>query len=136
VVGAYTAYIGHTYTRSDGLSGVIMTDQDYPTRVVFTLLQKVLDEFGDKYPPSSWSGQTPFPPSKDYIVKYQDPKQADPIMRVQKDLDETKIILVCFPFPFSLFYLALTFSPPPPPHTWSSIAPLSRCWSVGRSWTH
>jgi synaptobrevin family protein YKT6 len=30
----------------------------------------------------------------DYIIKYQDPKQADTIMKVQQELDETKIILV------------------------------------------
>jgi synaptobrevin family protein YKT6 len=30
---------------------------------------------------------------KDYIVKYQDPQQADSIMKIQKELDETKIVL-------------------------------------------
>lgn len=29
-----------------------------------------------------------------YLSKYQDPKQADTIMKVQKELDETKIVLV------------------------------------------
>lgn len=30
-----------------------------------------------------------------YLQKYQDPRQADTIMRVQQELDETKIVLVC-----------------------------------------
>jgi hypothetical protein len=30
-----------------------------------------------------------------YVSKYQDPRQADTIMRVQQELDETKIVLVC-----------------------------------------
>lgn len=30
---------------------------------------------------------------KDYIIKYQDPQQADSIMKIQKELDETKIVL-------------------------------------------
>ena len=30
----------------------------------------------------------------DYLVKYQDPRQADAIMKVQQELDETKIVLV------------------------------------------
>ncbi|KAH9444536.1 hypothetical protein Pst134EB_024797 [Puccinia striiformis f. sp. tritici] len=29
----------------------------------------------------------------DYLVKYQDPKQADTILKVQQELDETKIVL-------------------------------------------
>jgi hypothetical protein len=34
-----------------------------------------------------------FPELKDYIQKYQDPQQADSIMKIQKELDETKIVL-------------------------------------------
>ena len=34
-----------------------------------------------------------FPDIKIYVEKYQDPRQADAIMRVQQELDETKIIL-------------------------------------------
>jgi synaptobrevin family protein YKT6 len=34
-----------------------------------------------------------FPELKEYIVKYQDPQQADSIMKIQKELDETKIVL-------------------------------------------
>jgi hypothetical protein len=30
---------------------------------------------------------------KEYLVKYQDPQQADSIMKIQKELDETKIVL-------------------------------------------
>ena len=38
-----------------------------------------------------------------YLVKYQDPKQADTIMKVQKELDETKIVFGAF-----LRYLKVT----------------------------
>ena len=34
-----------------------------------------------------------FPPLKEYITKYQDPQQADSILKIQKELDETKIVL-------------------------------------------
>ena len=40
-----------------------------------------------------------FKPIDEYLVKYQDPKQADTIMKVQQELDETKIILVDVLFP-------------------------------------
>lgn len=53
--------------------------------VAHQLLSKVLDEFISRYPKSSWehsSGEVPFPALKEYIVKYQDPGQADGIMKV------------------------------------------------------
>lgn len=38
-------------------------------------------------------GQLKFDPLDAMIRKYQDPHEADAIMKIQKDLDETKIIL-------------------------------------------
>ncbi len=55
-----------------------------------------MDEFLAKHPRSTWANSNPtlaFPELKDYIVKYQDPQQADSIMKIQKELDETKIVL-------------------------------------------
>ena len=86
----------HAYARTEGVCGVIIADGDYPPRVAFTLLNKVLDEFLAKHPRSKWGmgkPKLPFPELDTYIMKYQDPKQADTIMRVQQELDETKIVL-------------------------------------------
>lgn len=33
------------------------------------------------------------PELKEYLTKYQDPQQADSIMKIQQELDETKIVL-------------------------------------------
>lgn len=86
---------------------MIITDQEYPVRVVFSLLNKILDEFTTKVTRSTWETKAEdsrrtgkqslvdYPLLGEYIVKYQDPKQADTIMKVQQELDETKIILVC-----------------------------------------
>lgn len=55
-----------------------------------------MDEFLTKYPRSAFANSTStldFPALKEYIVKYQDPQQADSIMKIQKELDETKIVL-------------------------------------------
>jgi hypothetical protein len=75
---------------------VIITDQEYPVRPAFSLLTKILDEFTAKVPQSSFSDPSTisFPDINTYIQKYQDPRQADTIMRVQQELDETKIVLV------------------------------------------
>ncbi|XP_046333040.1 synaptobrevin homolog YKT6-like [Haliotis rufescens] len=90
-------YMCHVYVRSDGLSGVLIGDHEYPQRVAHTLLNKVLDEFAAKYPKSNWdvlsSGQINFPQLNEYLQKYQNPKEADAMTKIQNDLDETKIIL-------------------------------------------
>merc|ERR1711864_43471 len=77
-----------------GVAGIIISDQEYPALVAHQLLGKIVDEFLSRYPRSAFSGNIgpegcPFPPLKEYIQKYQDPQQADGIMKIQKELDET-----------------------------------------------
>ncbi|KAJ5276963.1 Synaptobrevin [Penicillium chrysogenum] len=76
------AYTFHAYGRTEGVAGVIVTDGDYPALVAHQLLGKIVDEM-----------PAPLPQLKEYIVKYQDPSQADSIMKIQQELDETKIVL-------------------------------------------
>ena len=54
-----------------------------------------MDEFLAAHPKSSWaSGQTvTMPELQGYLTKYQDPHQADSILKIQRELDETKITL-------------------------------------------
>jgi len=91
-------YTFHAYGRTEGICGIIISSQDYPALVAHQLLSKVVDEFLTKHPRSTWiniaSDHTlPFPELKEYVTKYQDPHQADSIMKIQKELDETKIVL-------------------------------------------
>jgi len=92
------SYTFHAYGRTEGVAGIIISDQAYPALVAHQLLSKVVDEFLVLHPRSTWATQTP-PPSlplpqlKEYLTKYQDPAQADSIMKIQKELDETKIVL-------------------------------------------
>lgn len=91
-------YVGHVYARSEGVAGVIITDKEYPVRVVFSLLNKILDEYLTRYPRAKWINVTSgsgleYPELEEYLKKYQDPQQADSIMKVQQELDETKIVL-------------------------------------------
>lgn len=113
------SYVAHVHSRpaSEGLSGVLVSDSEYPVRVAFSLLNKLLDEFLLKVPKTSYQSRVnslstggnsadqpakgegivptgSFPQIKDYVEKYQDPRQADAIMKVQQELDETKIVLV------------------------------------------
>ena len=95
---------------------MIITDHEYPQRVAFNLLNIILDEFLQKYPKMRWAAPltssgasmmstqsssaasrevpyTPFPCLKEYLQKYQNPHEADSILKVQKEIDETKVIL-------------------------------------------
>lgn len=76
------------------------------------MLNKLLDEFTTKVSKQEWEDKArqgrqtgkqvlvDYPDLATYLQKYQDPKQADAIMRVQQELDETKIILVRRACPF------------------------------------
>ncbi|KAK5807638.1 hypothetical protein VI817_001896 [Penicillium citrinum] len=93
------SYTFHVYGRTEGVAGVIVTDGEYPSMVAHQLLSKIVDEFLTKHPRTSYSDPTlrenacPLPTLKEYIVKYQDPNQADSIMKIQQELDSTKVIL-------------------------------------------
>lgn len=90
-------YFCHVYNK-DGLVGIAFVDADYPARAGFCVVSKVLEDFqaqrGD-----SWRGATADTPDQalqllqDALQKYQNPEAADKLAKIQRDLDETKIIL-------------------------------------------
>ncbi|KAK9474645.1 Longin-like domain-containing protein [Dipodascopsis tothii] len=89
-------YVAHTYVLAEGLAGVIIADKEYPLRVAYSLLNKILDQFQSQFPRAKWETGTPklqFMELEISLAKYQNPTQADSIMRVQQELDETKIVL-------------------------------------------
>ena len=92
-------YVAHVYVRTDGIASVIVTDALYPTRVAFSLLNKISDEFSNKFTlqqrsTMNFSSTSSFYPElRSHLTKSQDPQSSDPFMKVQKELDETKIVL-------------------------------------------
>ncbi|CAM5177752.1 unnamed protein product [Eretmochelys imbricata] len=90
-------YLCHVYVRSDRLAGVVIADNEYPPRVCFTLLEKVLDEFSTQVSRADWPSGSPttinYAALDGYLSKYQNPREADAMTKVQAELDETKIIL-------------------------------------------
>lgn len=92
----HEGHLVHVHVRTNGVAAVAVCDEEYPSRVAFTLLMKVLEDFLNCHGERDWmaaSEEMNFPQLADMIVSYQDPHQADGIMKIQKDLDETKIIL-------------------------------------------
>lgn len=95
----FSEYMCHVYVRGDNLAGVLLSDHEYPHRVAHTLITKVLDEFAAKVPSHEWptgnESTIAFPQLNTYLAKYQNPREADAMTKIQEELDETKIILVC-----------------------------------------
>lgn len=98
----------HVYVRADNLAAVLISDHEYPRRVAHTLITKVMDEFAVKNLSSTWPAlketTADFPQIYTYLVKYQNPVEADALTKMQNDLDETKIILVRNNFVHTFFF--------------------------------
>lgn len=89
-------YYVHVYMRADGLCGCVTCDAEYPARVAFSVLSKTLEEFDQQNP--KWKSEKRneaivWAPLDTVIQRYQDPANADQIMKIQKNLDETRDVL-------------------------------------------
>ncbi|CAM0883734.1 unnamed protein product [Alopecurus aequalis] len=89
-------YKVHSHNRN-GLCVVAFMDDHYPVRSAFSLLNKVLDEyqkaFGDSWKTATADSTQEWPFLADALTRFQDPAEADKLTKIQRDLDETKIIL-------------------------------------------
>uniref|UniRef100_A0A803MZ66 Uncharacterized protein n=1 Tax=Chenopodium quinoa TaxID=63459 RepID=A0A803MZ66_CHEQI len=89
-------YKVHAYNRG-GLCALGFMDDPYPVRSAFSLLTQVLDEyqkaFGDSWKRVTSDSTQPWPYLNEALAKYQDPAEADKLLKIQRELDETKIIL-------------------------------------------
>jgi synaptobrevin homolog YKT6 len=82
--------------RADGLCGSLTCDAEYPPRVAFSLLTKILEDFEAQNP--KWRKETnneviTWAYLDEAVIKYQDPGNADQIVRIQRNLDETREVL-------------------------------------------
>lgn len=87
-------YFIHCFVRHDNLTGICVTDEEYQARVAFTLLNKVLNEFSDRVPATEWPRITnekdcKFDKLDEYLIKWQNPREADALTRVQVILYNT-----------------------------------------------
>ena len=77
------------------IEAVMVSDKEYPRRAAFSVLTKSLETFSTKVPASQYSNPSSisFPDLKEFLAQYQDPRNADSIMRLQGELDETKMVM-------------------------------------------
>ncbi|KAI5557304.1 hypothetical protein POPTR_018G110700v4 [Populus trichocarpa] len=90
-------YKVHAYNRN-GLCALGFMDDHYPVRSSFSLLDKVIEEyqknFGESWRTAQADSSQPWPYLNEALTKFQDPAEADKLLKIQRELDETKIILV------------------------------------------
>ena len=89
-------YLVHVSNRG-GLVAIAVMDKEYPTRAAFSVLGKMSDDyvtrFGDSWKTVSGDDPRGNEALAAAIKMYQDPHEADKILRIQRELDETKIVL-------------------------------------------
>lgn len=88
----------HCYVHPCGIAAAVLADKEYPQRVAFSLISKVLLEFTQKYP-NEWNSvtqdtQLDFPQGDVLLAKYQNPLEVDNILKVQRDLDEVTGVML------------------------------------------
>ena len=89
----HEGYLCHAYVRGDSLACAVICDEEYPQRVAFSLIYSVVEQFTAKEFP--WKAATQdtefeFPILQEHVKKYQDPSEADKLMKIQKDIDATR----------------------------------------------
>ena len=89
----------YCHLRMDGLSAVAICDSEYNNRVAFSLLSQILTDFTEQFR-GKWEhaeGQKDnycaWPELDRTLVKYQSPEEADKILKIKKEIEETKIIM-------------------------------------------
>ncbi|PPD75690.1 hypothetical protein GOBAR_DD27378 [Gossypium barbadense] len=85
-------YKVHAYNRN-GLVALGFMDDHYPVRSAFSLLNQVLDEYLKNFGESWRTVHADSAQSWPYLEEALDPAEADKLLKIQRELDETKIIL-------------------------------------------
>jgi len=88
----------HCYVNAEGLGCVVLTGGEYHQRVAFTLLSKTLEEVKKTQGDSIFKNKIDTNLNMDTIAalfkKFQVPEEADSIMKIEKDLNETREVLI------------------------------------------
>ena len=89
-------YLVHVTNRG-GLVAIAVMDREYPSRSAFCVLSKMSDDYvarvGDAWKTVASDDARGDAILAEAIAKYQDPMGADKILKIQRELDETKVVL-------------------------------------------
>jgi len=91
-------YMCHAMITPQDIGCAIITDSDYPHRVAFSLVNKAVEEFTKAYGTNvsqfNNDADLKLDTLEPLLLKFQEPDKADQVTKIQKDLDETKGVLV------------------------------------------
>lgn len=87
----------YCFVQMDGLGCIVVADKAYNARVAITLAKEMVNGFKTVHG-ASWRGakedcSCKYPKLEEALRDYQDPTQVDKIMKLDKQLAETKDIL-------------------------------------------
>jgi len=90
-------FVCHAYNRQDTLSGCVVADEEYPQRVAFTVLNRVMEQF-EKLSEGKWKNiDVDQPLEPEFMIEtmkeWQNPNSADKLTKIQKNLDEIKDVM-------------------------------------------
>lgn len=91
----YEGYLCHIYITSEGLSGVLLSDEKYPTRVASESLYNYVGQFLEKG--LDWkniSVDTNYNFAPEYLEKIQKPEEVDKLIKIRQELDETREVMI------------------------------------------
>ena len=87
---------------ADGLSATVITDNEYPEKAAYTLLNNIILDFREYFAddPSIYENATtdlndklPYPNIYEFFTKWQNPQDADKFMKVEKQLNQAHEIM-------------------------------------------
>jgi synaptobrevin family protein YKT6 len=93
------AHVIYCQSRSDGLAAVAICDSEYNNRVAFTLLSTILGDFTENFR-GKWENASgvkdnycAWPELDQTLTKYQNPEEADKILKIKREIEDTKVIM-------------------------------------------
>ncbi|KAJ9462499.1 VAMP-like protein YKT61 [Diplonema papillatum] len=93
-------YRAYTHARSDGLACVVCTNEPYPERVAFALCNQTMTEFTEAFAGQYETATNlkdnhfDWPQLTKTLTKYQNPREADQVLKIQKDLEEIQTLML------------------------------------------
>lgn len=92
-------YISHVYSSPSDVTGVLISDAEYPSNVALAIVAKFTNEFTERYSNEVLQKLTKssieYKALDEVLLKYQDPASADKLHKLQQDVDETREIMYC-----------------------------------------
>ena len=90
----------HCWVTLDGIAATALTDNEYDERAAYTLLNKLIMEFRETFQPTGILDQEltadhplNFAKLEVYLREWQNPLEADKLLRVEKELQDVQDIV-------------------------------------------